>query len=135
MVTLIPMTKEDRSDSSDSPAAFFRRVGDQLSRRSFMANSAKIGGGAFALSVSGATSASADQNGDCGLEKPGRTDQPAPEVQQFFETFAENAKPIHELSTEEARSAYQKLFIENVSPEEAGNTVGNVENRDSRSGR
>jgi acetyl esterase len=45
-----------------------------------------------------------------------------------LETFAEDGKPIHTLSTDQARQAYQKLFIEDVQPEEAGNAVGNVEN-------
>lgn len=130
MAMLLIMSRENRSDANDSPVGIFRRISDHLSRRSFMANSAKVGGGALALSASGPIPVSAGQDGDCGLEKPGRTDQPAQEVQEFFETFAENAKPIHTLSTNQARKAYQKLFIENVSPEEAGNTVGSVENRE-----
>lgn len=38
-------------DSDESPIESFRRIGDQLSRRSFVGNAAKVGGGAFALSA------------------------------------------------------------------------------------
>jgi len=51
-------------------------------------------------------------------------------MQEFLRAFAENGDPIHTLSTEEARQAYQNVFVGDVSPEEAGNTVGNVENRE-----
>jgi acetyl esterase len=51
-------------------------------------------------------------------------------MQEFLRAFAENGEPIHTLSTEEARQAYQNVFVGDVSPEEAGNTVGNVENRE-----
>jgi acetyl esterase len=124
------MTEKQRRDGDQRRVESDDRVHRKLSRRSLLTNSAAVGVGALALSVSGTARATARQDGGCGLQEPGRADELAPEVQEFLEAFAENAKPIHTLSTDQARQAYQNLFVEDVSPEEAGNTVGNVENRE-----
>lgn len=117
----------DTDGSDDDRGITF--VTDQT-RRTLMQNGAT--GLAIASGVAGIGGTAAGQSdgngGDGGLEEPAPADAPAPEVQEFFDTFAENGDPIHALSTEEARQAYEKLFIENVDPEEAGNEVGNVEN-------
>jgi len=108
--------------------AFF----DEQTRRSLMRKGAT--GLAIASGVAGvggtAAGSTGGDEGDDELEEPTRADEPAPEVQEFFDTFAEEGDPIHTLSTEEARTAYQDLFVEDVTPEEAGNAVGNVENRE-----
>ena len=60
------MTKNDTfgSDDGESPIERFKRVGNQLTRRAFMANSAKAGGGALALSAAGGGTAMASGDGE-----------------------------------------------------------------------
>jgi hypothetical protein len=58
------MTDKDNSRSGERTAEFFRRIGSQLSRRSFLSNSAKVGGGALALSASGTAAAKGDDDSD-----------------------------------------------------------------------
>lgn len=57
------MTRKPSDD--DSPLESFERIGDQLSRRSFMGDAAKVGGGAFVLSAgSGAAVAGGGDDDD-----------------------------------------------------------------------
>ena len=73
------MTDPSNTPDDEDPATFFRRIGTQLSRRSFLSKSATVGGGALALSAS-ADSAMADshdndgddgENGDGGMGTAG----------------------------------------------------------------
>lgn len=58
------MTTEDEKNPDESGIGRFKRIGNQLSRRSFMSNSAKVSGGALALSASGTAAADDDEDGE-----------------------------------------------------------------------
>lgn len=105
---------------------------DEQTRRALMQKGAAGFAAASGLAGFGGTALgqSDDGDGESGLEAPMAADELVPEAQEFLDVFAENGKRINTLSTEEARAAYQKLFVEDVDPEEAGNEVGNVENRE-----
>ena len=121
-LTLLPRYVTDRN----SPIEFL----DEQTRRSIMQKGAA--GFAAVTGLAGGSGTAVGQSegaqGDDWFRPPEPADEPVAEAQEFLEVFAENATPIHELSTEEAREAYQKLFIEDVEPEEADNAVGDVEN-------
>lgn len=105
---------------------------DEQTRRSLMRKGAAGFAAATGLVGFGGTvvGQSDEGQGEQGFEPPEAADEPVPEAQEFLDVFAENGAPIHTLSTEEARQAYQKLFVADVEPEEAGIAVGNVENRE-----
>ncbi|MFC7139652.1 spondin domain-containing protein [Halosimplex aquaticum] len=56
----------EHTDTDESPATFFRRVGTKLTRRSLLRNSATAGAGALALSAGGGTAAAGDQDEEDG---------------------------------------------------------------------
>lgn len=115
-------------DNRNTPSDFL----DEQTRRSLMQKGAAGVAAVTGLAGFGGTvvAQSDEAQGDEWFHPPEAADEPVPEAQEFLDVFAENGTPIHELSTEEAREAYQNLFIEDVEPEEAGNAVGSVENRE-----
>ena len=65
----LSMTQDDQSHSGEDPVELFKRIGTKLSRRSFMAKSATVGGGALALSAGGSGTVAAggdDEDGGSG---------------------------------------------------------------------
>jgi catechol 2,3-dioxygenase-like lactoylglutathione lyase family enzyme len=67
------MTNPDSAPGDEDPATFFKRIGRQISRRSFLSKSAAVGGGTLALSTS-ANSAMAhgdDHDGENGDDENG----------------------------------------------------------------
>lgn len=104
---------------------------DEQTRRSLMQKGvAGLAAASGLAGIGGSAVGQSDGNGNGGLEKPEPADELVPEAQEFLDVLAAEGEPIHTLSTEEARTVYQDLFIPDVDPEEAGIAVGEVEDRE-----